>query len=66
MMRVMSALCCITAIIIALIGVLYKNPTDYSGTAMLCGTFLSMAFGGKCVQKMIETKTDVTESKTIL
>lgn len=61
-MRVMSLLCCSTAISIAIIG-LYHPPVDYSGLSLLVGAFLASAFGGKIAQKRIEingTKT-ITE-----
>ncbi len=54
-LRVMSLACCLTAIVIAFIG-LHKPTVDYSGLALLCGTFLGAAFGGKIAQKNIEVK----------
>lgn len=51
--RVMSIVCCITAIILAFVGI-NKTPIDYSGLSLLCGTFLGAAFTGKIVQKRIE------------
>lgn len=62
MMRVMSLMSCITAVIIALIG-LYKPQPDYSGLSMLCGTFLSIAFGGKVMQKRIEVSGAKSDSE---
>lgn len=59
MVRLMSLLSCLTAIIIAFIGI-YKPTPDYSGLSILCGTFLSTAFAGKVIQKRIE----VSEAKT--
>lgn len=56
MMRVMSAMCCIAAIIIAIVGV-EKPVVDYSGLTLLCGTFLGVAFTGKVVQKSIENQS---------
>lgn len=61
-MRVMAMLCCIAAIVIAIIG-LSHSPVDYSGLSLLCGAFLSAAMGGKLLQKKVElngTKTDTT------
>jgi RsiW-degrading membrane proteinase PrsW (M82 family) len=52
-MRVMVLLCVLTAIAIAGYGI-YKNPTDYSGLSLLCGTFLTTAFGGKVLSKRDE------------
>lgn len=52
-MRVMSLLCCMAGISIALIGLLKANP-DYVGLSALCGTFLGIAFTGKAVQKQVE------------
>lgn len=66
MMRVMSLLCCVAAIVIAFVGVNKATP-DYSGLALLCSTFLGSAMGGKILQKRIEAngaKSDVSiESK---
>lgn len=53
MMRVMSLLCCLTAIGIAVIG-LNKPVVDYSGLSLLCSTFLTAAMGGKIMQKRLE------------
>lgn len=53
MMRVMSFLCCVAAIILSIIG-LNKPQTDYSGLCMLITAFLGAAFGGKVLQKRIE------------
>jgi hypothetical protein len=62
MMRFMSLVCCLAAISIAILGI--NKPTiDYSGLSLLCGAFLSAAFGGKIMQKSIEAKgVKVTES----
>jgi len=54
-MRVMSIICCLAAILIAIVG-LHKDAPDYGGLSTLCGTFLGAAFGGKVVQKQIESK----------
>lgn len=65
MMRVMSLLCCATAVVLAVLG-LYKQTVDYSGLSLLVGAFLASAFGGKIAQKRIEvdgTKT-TTEDDT--
>ena len=67
MMRVMSFLCCIAAIAIAIIG-LNKPIVDYSGVSLLVSSFLTAAFGGKIMQKRIEVsgaKSDISidESK---
>ena len=53
-MRVMVALCVLTAISTAFYG-MTKTPIDYSGLSLLCGTFLTTAFGGKVLQKREET-----------
>lgn len=52
-MRVMSLTCCLAGIVIAFVGVNKASP-DYSGLSMLVGTFLSMSFGGKVMQKRVE------------
>lgn len=54
-MRVMSLISVITAICIAFYG-MSKATIDYSGLALLCGTFLGAAFGGKVLQKKSETQ----------
>jgi hypothetical protein len=54
MMRVLSLTSCVTAVAIAIIGVVKPSP-DYSGLSLLCGTFLTAAFTGKVMQKRIET-----------
>lgn len=59
MLRLMSLISCITAVILAVIG-MCKNQIDYSGLSLLCGTFLSMAFGGKILQK----RTEVSGAKS--
>lgn len=53
-MRVMAMLCCIAAIVIAIIGI-SKPQIDFSGLTLLCSTFLGAAFTGKVMQKRIET-----------
>jgi hypothetical protein len=53
MLRFMSLMCCITAIALAFIGMNKANP-DYSGLSLLCGTFLTTAFGAKVAQKFVE------------
>lgn len=55
MMRVMSLICCLAAIAIAVLGLYKPGNTDYSGLSLLCGSFLGAAFGGKVYQKRIET-----------
>ena len=60
MMRFMSIICCLAAIVIAIIG-LNKPVIDYSGLSLLCGTFLGAAFGGKIAQKNIESKAPSPE-----
>jgi len=55
MMRLMSLLSLLASIAIAIIG-LNKPIVDYSGLSLLCGAFLSAAFGGKIAQKSIEVK----------
>lgn len=62
MMRVMSLLCCITAVIIAVLGI-YKQTIDYSGLTLLVGAFLSAAFGGKIMQKKIEVDGSKTTTE---
>lgn len=60
MMRVMSFICCLAAVAIAIVG-LNKAPVDYSGLSLLCSSFLAGAFGGKLSQKKLElngAKTD--------
>lgn len=59
MMRVMSIICVIAAVAIAIIG-LNRIPVDYSGLSLLCSSFLAGAFGGKLAQK----KTEVNGTKT--
>ena len=56
MMRLMSLICCIAAIVVAIAGI-SKPTVDYSGISILVGTFLGAAFGGKVLQKRIETKS---------
>lgn len=60
-MRVMSLSCVLTAIMIAIIG-LMKPAVDYSGLALLCGTFLGAGFGGKIAQKKSELPDQVPPS----
>ncbi len=55
MMRVMSLACCVTAVLLGVIG-LCKAQVDYSGLSLLCATFLSVAFTGKVAQKHIENR----------
>lgn len=50
MIRVMSLLCCLSAVGIAIHGI-NRNVIDYEGLSFLCGTFLSAAFAGKILQK---------------
>lgn len=52
-MRVMAMLCCVAAIVIAIMG-LSKPVVDYSGLSLLCSSFLSAAMGGKLLQKRVE------------
>lgn len=54
-MRVMSMIALLTAVVIGLVGV-SKTTVDWSGLALLCSTFLGAAFGGKALQKGMETK----------
>ena len=66
MMRLMSLLCCLAAIAIAIIGLNRPTP-DYSGLSLLCGAFLSAAMGGKIAQKSIEAKgVKIQESTDII
>jgi hypothetical protein len=53
MMRVMSLICCISAVGIAMYGI-SRPEVDYSGLTILCSSFLSAAFAGKVLQKRIE------------
>lgn len=53
MMRVMSFVCVMTAICVAITGVFRENP-DYLGLSEICGTFLAAAFAGKAYQKKVE------------
>ena len=53
LMRVMSLLCCLSAIAIAIIGI-SKYNVDYSGVSLLVSSFLTAAMGGKIFQKRIE------------
>jgi hypothetical protein len=62
MMRVMSLICCLAAIVITYVG-LCKAEVDYTGLSILSGTFLSAAFGGKLVQKHLETSGSTYSSK---
>lgn len=64
-MRVMSLLCCLAAIAVAVMG-LNKPQVDYSGVSLLVSSFLTAAMGGKILQKRIEVsgaKADVTVEK---
>lgn len=65
MMRVMSFLALLAGIAVAFVGI-SKIPVDYSGISLLVSVFLSAAFGGKVLQKRIETngaksETEVTQ-----
>lgn len=60
-MRVMAMMCCVTAIVIGIVG-LFKPAPDYSGLSLLCTTFLATAFGAKVIQK----RTEVDGSKATL
>jgi hypothetical protein len=62
MMRVMSFICCVAAVTIAIVG-LNKVPIDYSGLALLCSSFLSAAMGGKILQKKLEVNGVKTETE---
>lgn len=53
--RLMSIIALIISGYIAVVGL--QKGTDLSGLAMLCGTFLGAAFGGKVWQKSIEVKS---------
>jgi FtsH-binding integral membrane protein len=62
MMRVMSIICCLAAVIVAFAG-LNKPVVDYSGVSLLVTTFLTAAMGGKIMQKRIEVsgaKSDIS------
>lgn len=60
LMHVMSALCCLTAIGIAIYGISKPAP-DYSGMSLLCGTFLTAAMGGKIMYKKMDMATNPVE-----
>ncbi len=60
-MRVMCMICCISAVVLAIVG-LNKPVIDYSGLTMLCGAFLSAAMGGKILQKRTEVDGAKSES----
>lgn len=53
-MRLMSLISLIIAGYIAIYGI--STKADLNGVAMLCGVFLTAAFGGKVAQKMSEVK----------
>jgi hypothetical protein len=53
-MRVMSMISLLISGYVAIYGL--TTHADMGGLAVLCGVFLSAAFGGKTAQKMIETK----------
>jgi uncharacterized membrane protein YfcA len=53
--RVMSMVSLLIAGYIGVYGLTTK--ADLDGLAMLCGVFLTAAFGGKVGQKFVETKT---------
>jgi hypothetical protein len=53
-MRIMSMMSLVLAGWIAVRGL--ETHADLSGLTMLCGAFLSAAFGGKVFQKSIEIK----------
>ncbi len=61
--RVMSIMCVIAAIVIAVMG-LEKASPDYSGLSLLVSTFLGAAFVGKVSQKSIEAKGVKIEEKS--
>lgn len=63
MMRLMSLLCCLSAVCIAIIG-MNKPQVDYSGLSVVCGTFLTIAFGGKLMQKRTEVDGSKDEIET--
>lgn len=54
-MRVMSIICCLSAVGIAIVGI-QKPQVDYEGLTLLVSAFLTAAFGGKIAQKSIELK----------
>jgi hypothetical protein len=58
----MALLCLLTAMIIAIYGVIAGR--DASGIATLSGVFLAAAMGGKVGQKAIETKNTKIVSDT--
>lgn len=57
MMRLMSLICCVAAIVIAFVGI-NKPLIDYSGLGLLCSAFLGAGFGGKVLQKKVEVEKD--------
>lgn len=54
MMRVGTFICIISAVAIAIIGLITKQ--DLSSVSMLAGTFLAAGMTGKAVQKFAEKK----------
>lgn len=65
MMRLMSLLCCLASIGLAVLGICKAN-IDYSGVTMLCTAFLTAAFGGKIMQKRIEIDGAKSDSQVDL
>lgn len=61
MIRVLSLLCTVSAVIIAMAGISSTKHTLES-VAILCGTFLTAGLGAKVLQK----KTEVAQSEKLL
>jgi hypothetical protein len=54
-MRLMAFVALLISGYVAIRGL--ETHADLSGLAMLCGTFLACAFGGKVAQKSVEVKS---------
>ena len=60
-MRVAAILCVLCAMGIAIYG-MSKNPIDYSGLSLLCGTFVGSGMAGKVSQKFAESRENKKKS----
>lgn len=56
MTRLLSFICVLSAMSIALFGILCNR--DLGDVSMLCGAFLAAAFGGKIMQKRVECENE--------
>jgi hypothetical protein len=61
MMRVMSFISLMAGCALAFVCI-GKSPIDYSGISLLVSVFLSAAFGGKVMQKRIESNGAKSDS----